>query len=115
MKNLKYITSIFSMPLMVVCLYISASGQTAEDMNRLATISGAGSSVRWDVSAANAGGARTILGPGGRGFRRGFKSGAPPQFTLLDFEGNRFPQRAYTYQMRLTPAQAKLPAARARG
>src|SRR5258705_9693158 len=112
MKNLKYITSIFSMPLVVVCLYISASGQTAEDMNRLATISGAGSSVRWDVSAANAGGTVTILAPDGRVFRREFKSGAPAEFTLVDLEGNRLPDGAYTYELRLT-ANAKLAAGRA--
>ena len=114
MKNLKYITSIFSMPLMVVCLYISASGQTAEDMNRLATISGAGSSVRWDVSAANAGGTVTILAPDGRVFRREFKSGAPAEFVLLDLEGNRLPDGTYTYELRLTRANAKLAAGRAK-
>ncbi|HYV00405.1 MAG TPA: hypothetical protein VE977_16355, partial [Pyrinomonadaceae bacterium] len=114
MKNLKYITSIFSMLLVVVCLYISASGQTAEDINRLATISGAGSSVRWDVSAANAGGTVTILAPDGRVFRREFKSGAPAEFTLLDLEGNRLPDGAYTYELRLTRANAKLATARAK-
>src|SRR6185295_16982211 len=114
MKNLKYITSIFSMLLVVVFLYISASGQTAEDINRLATISGAGSSVRWDVSAANAGGTVTILAPDGRVFRREFKSGAPAEFTLLDLEGNRLPDGAYTYELRLTRANAKLATARAK-
>jgi hypothetical protein len=102
------------MLIVVVCLYMSASGQTAEDMNRLATISGAGSSVRWDVSAANAGGTVTILAPDGRVFRREFKSGAPAEFTLLDLEGNRLPDGVYTYELRLTRANAKLAAARAK-
>jgi len=114
MKNLKYIPSILSMLFMVVCLYISASGQTADDLNRLATVSGAGSSVRWDVSAANGGGTVTILTPDGRVFRREFKSGAPAEFTLLDLEGGRLPDGTYTYELRLTPANAKLASGRAK-
>jgi hypothetical protein len=107
MNNLKYITSMFSMPLMVVCLYISASGQTAEDINRLATVSGAGSSVRWDVSAANAGGTVTILAPDGRVFRVETKSGAAAEFMLSDKQGNRLPDGQYTYELRLTPELSK--------
>jgi hypothetical protein len=56
----------------------------------------------------------TILAPDGRVFRREFKSGAPAEFTLLDLEGNRLPDGAYTYELRLTRANPKLAAARAK-
>jgi hypothetical protein len=110
MKNLKCLPSILSLLLMVVCFHSSAAGQTAEDKNKLATISGAGSSVRWDVSAANAGGTVTILAPDGRVFRREFKSGGTAEFTLVDLEGNRLPDGVYTYELRLAPANVKLTA-----
>ncbi|MGH9872341.1 MAG: tail fiber domain-containing protein [Pyrinomonadaceae bacterium] len=114
MKNLKYASSILSILFVVVCFQISALGQTADDKNRLATISGAGSSVRWDVAAPNAGGAVTIAAPDGRIFRREFKSGGAAEFTLSDLEGNRLPDGVYTYELRLSPVKDKLAAVRRR-
>lgn len=105
MKNLKYLPSILSMLLVVICLHISATGQTAE--NKLAAVSANGSSVRWDVSAAHAGLSVTIAAPDGRVFRVETKSGAAAEFTLSDKQGNRLPDGQYTYELRLTPEISK--------
>src|SRR5258707_14383387 len=101
MKNLKYIPSILSMLLLVVCLQISVSAQMTE--NKLAAVSATGSSVRWDVSAPHAGLSVTIAAPDGRVFRVETKSGAAAEFTLSDKQGNRLPDAQYTYELRLTP------------
>ena len=103
MKNLKYLPSILSILLMVVCLHISASGQMAEEKNKLAAVSANGSSVRWDVSASHAGLSVTIAAPDGRVFRVETKSGASAEFMLSDKQGNRLPDGQYTYELRLTP------------
>lgn len=107
MKNPKYIPSILSILLVVVCLHISASGQMAEEKNKLAAVSAAGSSVRWDVSAPHAGLSVTIAAPDGRVFRVETKSGASAEFTLSDKQGNRLPDGQYTYELRLTPELTK--------
>jgi Chaperone of endosialidase len=116
MKNLKYVTSILSMLVMAVCLYISASGQTADDKNKLAAVSATGSGVRWDVTAPNARLSVTIAAPDGRIFRQESKGGSA-EFALSDKQGNRLPDGQYTYELRLTPAfsagaRAELAAAR---
>lgn len=107
MKNLKYLPSILSMLLLVVCLHISASGQMVEDKNKLAAVSTTGSSVRWDVSAAHAGMSVTIAAPDGRVFRVETKSGASAEFALSDKQGNRLPDGQYNYELRLTPDISK--------
>ena len=105
MKNSKYIPSILSMLLLVVCLQISALGQMTE--NKLAAISAGGSSVRWDVSAPHAGLSVTIAAPDGRIFRVETKSGAAAEFALSDKQGNRLPDGQYTYELRLTQEISK--------
>jgi len=107
MKNLKYPPVILSMLLAIVCLQISASGQMAEDKNRIAAVSSTGSSVRWDVSAPHAELSLTIAAPDGRIFRVASKSGAAAEFTLTDKQGNRLPDGQYTYELRLTPEISK--------
>ena len=104
MKNLKYVTSILSMLLVVICLQVSVSGQSAEDKNKLAAISANGSSVRWDVTAPHAALTLTISSPDGRIFRQELKSGASVEFAISDKEGNRLADGPYTYELRLTPA-----------
>jgi len=107
MKNLKYLPSIPGMLLVVVCLHISASGQMAEERNKLAAVSSTGSSVRWDVSVPHAELSLTIAAPDGRVFRVTSKSGAYAEFTLTDKQGNRLPDGQYTYELRLTPEISK--------
>src|SRR6267142_48464 len=118
MKSLRSLTSIICTLFVVACLYASASGQTGEDRNKLAAISGAGSSVRWDVAIPNAGIILTISTPDGRVFRKEFRSGAAAEFTLSDQDGNKLPDGQYTYELRLTPvftAAAKEELAATRG
>ena len=107
------------MVFVVACLQISASGQSAEDKNRLAAISGSGSSVRWDVAAPYSSLTMTVSAPDGRVFRKEFKAGSSPEFTLIDNKGERLPDGQYNYELRLTPVFSpgvteELAAARAR-
>jgi hypothetical protein len=66
-------------------------------------MSSMGSSVRWDVAAPNSGVTMTVLAPDGRVFRKEFKEGASPEFTLSDRQGERLPDGPYAYELRLTP------------
>jgi hypothetical protein len=45
----------------------------------------------------------TVLAPDGRVFRKEFKAGASPEFTLTDRHGERLPDGPYAYELRLTP------------
>lgn len=104
MKNLRYVSLIFSIALLV-CLHVSALGQTMED-KKLAAINGSGSSVRWDVAAPNAGVTLIVSAPDGRVFSKNFKSGSSPNFSLADAQGERLPDGQYTYELRLTASSA---------
>jgi hypothetical protein len=104
----------------LACFNASAFGQTTDDKNRLAPISGNGSSVRWDVPVQYSSLTLTVSGPDGQVFRKELKSGSPVEFTLLDKKGSRLPDGVYNYELRLTPeipaeVGKALKAARARG
>ena len=103
MKNLKCLPQLLSIVFVLACLHVSVSGQSADDKNRVATISGSGSSVRWDVAASYSTLTLTISAPDGQVFRREFKAGSAPEFTLTDRDGSRLPDGQYTYELRLTP------------
>ena len=91
MKKQNSLPTMLCMVFLVACLHISASGQSTEDSNKLATISGSGSSVRWDVAVPYSELTMTVSAPDGRVFRREFKGGTSPQFTLVDNKGERLP------------------------
>lgn len=99
MKNRKCVFSVLSTILVVGCLHVSVSGQTAEDKNKLATTTALGSSVRWELSAPHA----ALTAPDGRVFRKEFKAGSSPEFMLNDKQGERLPDGQYTYELRLSP------------
>src|SRR5690349_15622187 len=61
------------------------------------------SSVRFDVSAANAGVTLTVIGPDDLAYSREYKSGTSPEFKLVSSTGERLPDGQYTYELRLTP------------
>lgn len=84
------------------CLQTAALGQAAND--KLANVTGAGSSVRWDVAVSHSGGTLTVSAPDGRVFRKEFRAGAAPELTITDQLGERLPDGTYTYELRLTPA-----------
>jgi hypothetical protein len=104
MKNLKYVSFALSIAF-IACLHVSSSGQTMED-KKLAAINGSGSSVRWDVTAPNAGLTLIVSAPDGRVFSKTFKGGASPNFSIADAQGERLPDGQYSYELRLTPSSA---------
>lgn len=117
MKTLKNFSLMCCTVLLVACLNGSASGQTAEDNNRIAAIGAAGSSVRWDVAGPYSSATLTIAAPDGRVFRKEFRAGGVPEFSALDKQGERLPDGVYTYELRLSPVlsaagKEKLAAAR---
>ena len=119
MKKINSLYAVLCMVFVVACLHVSASGQSAEDNNKLATISGSGSSVRWDVAVPYSTLTMTVSAPDGRVFRKEFQGGTSPQFILTDNKGERLPDGQYTYELRLTPVFSpgvteELKAARAR-
>jgi hypothetical protein len=85
---------------------------------KIASMSGGGSAVSWDVSVPNSGGTLTITAPDGRAFRRTFRAGASPQISLSDKQMDGLPDGSYSYELRLTPelsAAAKEALVKARG
>jgi hypothetical protein len=106
MKSSKYLYSMISIVVLFACLYVSAAGQGMDDKNKLAALSGAGSSVRWDISAPNAGATLIISAPDGRVFSKEFKGGSSPQFSVADIQGERLPDGYYTYELRLMPTSS---------
>ncbi|MCA1575745.1 MAG: tail fiber domain-containing protein [Acidobacteria bacterium] len=119
MKNLRHLPSI------ICFLFVLVSGSTAfaqstDDRNQFASITGMGSSVRWDVAGPHAAVTLTVSSPDGQVFTKEFASGNAPEFRLTDARGERLPDGQYTYELRLTPIIAadvkeKLKAARAKG
>ncbi len=103
MKSLKSFSLMFCTMLVVACLNVSASGQSAEDNNKFAAIGAAGSSVRWDVAGPYASATLTIAAPDGRVFRKEFRAGGAPEFSAMDKNGERLPDGVYTYELRLSP------------
>ena len=103
MKNLRCSFHMLFLMVLVACLGISALGQTVEDKNKIATITSSGSAVRWEMGAPFSALTMTISAPDGRVFRKEFKAGTAPEFTIIDDQGERLPDGQYTYELRLTP------------
>lgn len=117
MNNLKHIRFLLCTLFIVACQVLVAA-QTNDSKSRLATISSAGSSVRWEMTAPNSGVTMTISAPDGRIFRREFRRGIAPEFSLNDKLGDKLPDGIYSYELRLSPelsAAAKEALAAARG
>jgi Chaperone of endosialidase len=118
MKNLKHLPSMLSIVFVVACLNASVLGQSSED--KFATISGFGSSVRFDVAAPHSAVTLTVLAPDGQTFTKEFQHGSSPEFRLTEQKGERLPDGQYIYELRVTPIFAAgvreaLAAARAKG
>jgi hypothetical protein len=80
----------------------TASGQNQNDSSNIASVVGGGSAIRWEVSAANAGGTLTITFPDGRAVRKTLK-GASAQINLGEKYFENLPDGNYTYELRLAP------------
>jgi hypothetical protein len=113
MKKLRSLAAAFLAAAVVTCLSISVAGQTASDGN-LASVAGGGSSARWEITAANAGGTLTISFPDGRSIRKTFRAGDSPQVTIGDKHFDNLPDGVYTYELRLASAPSDA-AKKARG
>src|SRR5215203_7158517 len=98
MKNLKHLPSMLSIVFVVACLNASVLGQSSEDRNQFATISGFGSSVRFDVSAPHSAVTLTVLAPDGQSITKEFQNGSSPEFRLTETKGERLPDGQYTYE-----------------
>jgi hypothetical protein len=92
------------------CLPAAALGQAASEggnEKQLATISASGSVVRWKLAAPYAAATLTVAAADGRVFRREFKAGASPEFTMTDRQRKPLPDGQYTYELRLTPVLSR--------
>ena len=120
MKRLKHLPSMLSIVFVIASLSVSVLGQTAEDKNQIATISGFGSSVRFDVAGPHAAVTLTVLAPDGQSFIKEFQAGSIPEFKLAESKEERLPDGQYVYELRVTPiisaeVRDTLKAARAQG
>lgn len=119
MKNYRCLIIMFSVMFAVACFDFTASGQSTDDKNRIATMAAGASSVRWDALVQNAGATLTVAAPDGQVFRKDFPAGNGAEFRLSDIS-ERLPDGVYTYELRLTPVldagvKEKLTAARKKG
>jgi hypothetical protein len=101
MKSRNSFSRVIFAALIFVCLQTAALGQTAND--KLANVTGGGSSVRWDVAVPNGGVSLTISAPDGRAFHREYRAGVSPDITLTDKQFDGLPDGAYSYELRLRP------------
>src|SRR5689334_18530481 len=88
--------------------------------NKVATITGSGLSVRWDVAVPHSELTLTISAPDGQVFRKEFKGGSAAEYRLTDPNGERLADGQYSYELRVTPpipsdVRETLAAARAKG
>jgi Chaperone of endosialidase len=117
MKNLKHLPSIFCFVLVIAaCNAVLAQS----DDRPFASITGLGSSVRWDVAGPHAAVTLSVSTPDGQVVSKEFAAGAAPEFRLLNASGERLPDGQYVYELRLTPIIAadvkdRLKAAREKG
>lgn len=103
MKKISALPALLCMMFIVACLHTSAFGQSAEDKNPLTAMTSSGSSVRWDVAGPYSSLVMTVSAPDGRVFRKEFKGGTSPEFTVTDQNGERLPDGQYNYELRVTP------------
>lgn len=119
MKSLKSVHAIVRVVLVVACFQMLVLAQAPDDKSKGVTISGSGSSVRWDVAVPHSELTVTISAPDGQVFRKVFR-GRSAEFTLSDAKGERFADGQYFYEVRVTPpipadVRERLAEARAKG
>lgn len=119
MKDLRSVHAIVRVILVVACFQMLVLAQGPDDKSKGVTISGIGSSVRWDVAVPHSELTLTISAPDGQVFRKEFR-GRSAEFTLTDAKGERFADGQYFYEVRVTPpisadVREKLAEARGKG
>lgn len=120
MKNFKHLPSMLTIVFVIASFSVSVLGQTADDRNPVATVSGFGSNIRFDVAGPHAAVTLTVLAPDGQSFTKEFQAGSIPEFKLTENKGERLPDGQYVYELRVTPiigseVRDALRAARANG
>jgi endosialidase-like protein len=86
-------------------LFFAAFTVNGQNQNEsaIANVIGGGSAIRWEISAANAGGTLTITFPDGRSVRKTLKAGASAQINLGEKYFENLPDGNYTYELQLAP------------
>lgn len=110
------VSVVFATVILVGWVHVVA-GQVSGD-GSIASITGGGSSVRWEITAAHSGGTLTVTFPDGRAIRRGVRPGASVQITVGEKYFDTLPDGIYSYDLRLSPvlsAGMKETLAKARG
>jgi hypothetical protein len=115
MKNRKSIHAFVRVVFVLACFQILALGQT--DDKKIATISGSGTTLRWDVAVPNSQLTVTISAPDEQVFRKDFKGTSSVSLNLADY---KLGDGQYTYELRVTPVissetKETLAAARVKG
>src|SRR3989442_11749852 len=105
MKILKCTTTMLCVAFAVACFHVSVLAQTAESRREPASITANASGVRWNVITQYSDLTMTVSAPDGQVFRKEFRAGAAPEFSLSDKQGNRLPDGQYTYELRFTNPQ----------
>jgi hypothetical protein len=100
MKNQRGLVFGIFIVVTLACLQSVALGQTND---KLANVTGGGSSVRWDTLVANSGMSLTVSFPDGRSFTREYKAGTSPEINLSDRQLEGLPDGVYGYELRLRP------------
>jgi len=103
MKTIKHLPSMLTIVFVLACFNVLVLGQSSDDKNNFANVTSLASSVRFDISAANAGVTLTVIGPDDFAYSKEYKSGTSPEFKLVSSTGERLPDGHYTYELRLTP------------
>jgi hypothetical protein len=109
MKNRKHFALIMFAALILVCLQMTALGQTtsqSKDM-RVANVRAEGGAVRFDSAITYSNATLTVSAPDGNVYRREFGAGSAPSFALLDKTGAALGNGQYTYELRFTTVQMR--------
>jgi hypothetical protein len=101
MKNQRFFALAIFTALILACLQTAVLGQMTTD--KLANVSAAGASVRWEVFTPNSGSTLTVSAPDGRVFYKEFRAGVTPEMTLADKQLGSLPDGTYSYELRLKP------------
>ena len=115
MNNRKSIHAFVRVVFVLACFQILALGQT--DDKKIATISGSGTTLRWDVAVPNSQLTVTISAPDEQVFRKDFKGASSVSLNLADY---KLGDGQYSYELRVTPVissetKETLAAARVKG
>ncbi len=100
LKNLAAFSSLATA--LILSAAFTASGQNQNEPN-IANVIGGGSTIRWEVRAANAGGTLTITFPDGRAVRKTIRGGSSAQINLGEKYFENLPDGTYTYELQLAP------------